>query len=70
MAKKENRSIEKAFEAMDEIIEQLEGREITLEESFSLYQQGMELLKYGGGKIDTVDKKMLQMDENGEISEF
>ncbi len=70
MAKKENRSIEKAFEAMDEIIEQLEGREITLEESFSLYQQGMELLKYCGGKIDTVEKKMLQMDENGEISEF
>lgn len=70
MAKRENRSIEEAFEAMDEMIERLESREITLEESFSLYQQGMELLKYCGGKIDTVEKKMLQMDENGEVSEF
>ena len=70
MTKSENRSIEEAFEAMDEMIERLESREITLEESFSLYQQGMELLKYCGGKIDTVEKKMLQMDENGEVSEF
>ena len=37
---------------------------------FSLYKQGMELLKYCNDKLDTVEKKMLQMNEDGEFSEF
>ena len=51
-------------------MERLEDREISLEESFQAYKQGMELLKYCSGKIDTVEKKMLQMNEDGELSEF
>ena len=48
----------------------LESREISLEDSFALYQKGMELLKECSKKIDTVEKKMLKMNENGELSEF
>ncbi|MGI6071013.1 MAG: exodeoxyribonuclease VII small subunit [Blautia sp.] len=71
MAKKEeNRSIEESFEALDEMLEKLEDRETTLEESFTVYQQGMELLKYCNEKIDMVEKKMLQMDEDGTLREF
>lgn len=68
--KEENRSIEEAFLALDEMLEKLESREITLEESFGLYQEGMELLKYCNQKIDTVEKKMLQMNEDGTLREF
>ena len=46
-----------------------EGRDF-LEDSFALYQKGMELLKECGSKIDTVEKKMLKLNEDGELSEF
>lgn len=68
--KKEERSIEELFQVLDETVEKLESRDISLEESFRLYEQGMELLRYCNDKIDTVEKKMLQMNENGELSEF
>lgn len=69
MAKK-NLSIEEAFENLDTLLEQLEDRDITLENSFQLYHKGMELLKYCNDKIDTVEKQMLQIDDNGELNEF
>ena len=40
------------------------------EESFRLYRQGMELLKDLNGRLDTVEKKMLQMNEDGTFREF
>lgn len=70
MAKKENRTIEEALEALDQIAKRLESSEITLEESFQIYKEGMELLQYCNKKIDTVEKKMLQMNEDGTVSEF
>ena len=70
MAKKENRTIEKTMEALDQIAKRLESNEITLEESFQIYKEGMELLQYCSSKIDTVEKKMLQMNEDGTVSEF
>ena len=63
-------SMEEAFQELDAILEKLEGKDISLEDSFKVYQEGMELLKYCNSKIDKVEKKMLQMDENGELSEF
>ncbi len=37
-------SLEETFEKLDGMLERLEDREISLEESFSLYQQGMQLI--------------------------
>lgn len=67
---KKDRSIEELFEVLDETVDKLESRESSLEESFKLYEQGMELLRLCNEKIDTVEKKMLQISENGELSEF
>ncbi len=64
------KSLEEAFNELDALTERLEERGISLEESFRIYKKGMDLLKYCSEKIDTVEKKMLQIDENGEISEF
>lgn len=63
-------SIEQAFEQLDKMMEQLESRDISLEDSFQVYKQGMDLLKYCHGKIDMVEKKMLQVNEDGELSEL
>ena len=66
----EELSLEEAFQELDILAQKLEDRETSLEDSFLLYQQGMELLKFCNGKLDTVEKKMLQMNEDGTFSEF
>lgn len=74
MAETENRNqemtMEEALKELDGIVERLESRDISLEDSFALYQKGMELLRQCGSKIDTVEKKMLKLNEDGELSEF
>ena len=62
--------IEDVFQELDVIAEKLESSDTSLEDSFRLYKKGMELLKYCSGKLDTVEKKMLQMDEDGTLREF
>lgn len=75
MTEKENskdgeKTISEAFAQLDVLAQKLEDRETSLEDSFLLYKQGMELLKYCSEKLDTVEKKMLQMNEDGTFSEF
>ena len=77
MAKKENskqlqeeKPLEEMFAELDLLAEKLEDRDTSLDESLRLYRQGMELLKLCSGKLDTVEKKMLQLNEDGTFSEF
>ena len=55
---------------IEESLKELDGIVEKLEESFAMYQKGMELLKQCSKKIDTVEKKMLKVNEDGELSEF
>ena len=64
------KNIEDVFQELDVIAEKLESSDTSLEDSFRLYKKGMELLKYCSGKLDTVEKKMLQIDEDGTLREF
>ena len=63
-------SLETVFEQLDEVVEQLEAEDVSLEDSFRLYHKGMDLLKVCNEKIDTIEKKMVMLDENGEEHEF
>ena len=63
-------SLETVFEQLDEIVGQLEAENVSLEDSFALYHKGMDLLKVCNEKIDTIEKKMMILDENGEQHEF
>lgn len=63
-------TLEEAFARLDEIAGRLEQKDISLEESFQLYKEGMELLKSCSGKIDQVEKKMLQISSDGTLREF
>ena len=62
----ENKTLEEVFQELDVVVKQLENASISLEDSFRLYHQGMDLLKVCNDKIDLVEKKMLILDENGE----
>ena len=66
----EEKTLEEAFTELDGLAEKLEDIETSLEDSFRFYRQGMELLKFCSEKLDTVEKKMLQINEDGTFSEF
>lgn len=63
-------SLETVFGQLDEIVEQLDAEDVSLEDSFALYHKGMDLLKVCNEKIDMIEKKMMVLDENGEQHEF
>ena len=63
MAKQSN--LETSMEALDQILEELEKEDISLEKSFTLYQDGMKLLKECNDSIDKVEKKMIVLNEKG-----
>lgn len=68
-AKKEPK-LEESFEKLDEILNRLESPDISLEESFQVYEGGMKLLKQCNEIIDRVEKKVLKLNENGALEEF
>lgn len=63
-------TLEEAFGQIEEVISRLEAEEITLEQSFQEYNKGMKLLQYCNETIDRVEKKVLQINENGGLDEF
>ena len=54
-----DRSIEQIFEELDQVMENLEASDTSLEDSFACYEAGMKLVKACGEKIDKVEKKMI-----------
>ena len=69
MADKEIK-LEEAFEKLNQIVEALEKPDVTLEDSFGLYQEGMKLLKTCNDSIDKVEKELITLNENGEVNEL
>ena len=63
----QEKSLEDVLEEVEGIIGQLQQRDISLEDSFLLYQQGISKLKLCNEKIDTVEKKLLILNEEGKL---
>ena len=59
--KKEN--LEEMFDRLDQVIGTLEGEDVSLEEAFGLYDQGMKLIRRCNQTINEVEKKILVLDE-------
>lgn len=66
----QNVSLEETFEQIETIIKQLESPEVTLDDSFRLYQLGVEKLKMCNLLLDTVEKKMQVMQADGSLADF
>lgn len=63
-------NLENAFEELDNKVKELESPDISLENSFKLYKEGMELLKQCSESIDDVEKKVMVLEQNGGVHEF
>ena len=51
----EETTLEEAFEQLDQLISEMEDRELPLEESFKLYKQGLTLVEFCNKKIEKVE---------------
>lgn len=67
---RETPTIEESFSRLDELIERLEGDSLSLEESFKAYAEGLSLVKQCRESIDEVEKKVLVLEESGELHEL
>lgn len=69
--KKNDMSFEAALFELEQIVAQLEKGELSLEDSITSFQKGIELSKYCSGKIDEAEKKItiLLQDEDGNLIE-
>ena len=67
---KQNVSLEETFEQIETIIKHLESPEVTLDDSFRLYQAVVEKLKTCNLLLDTVEKKMQVMQTDGSLADF
>lgn len=63
-------TLEEMFDSLEILVKRLETENISLEESFGLYHEGMLLLKKCNESIDAVEKKVQVLDEDGETYDF
>ena len=67
---KEELTLDEMLRMLDGHIEKLESDEISLEQSFKVYEEGMKLLKECSDKIDRVEKKVLELNSEGNLQEM
>lgn len=60
-------SLEQIFQELESIIANMQQRDVSLEDSFQLYEQGIQKLKQCNEKIDYVEKQMLLLNGQGEL---
>ena len=63
-------TLEEKLAKLDAMTEQLRKEDITLEESFSLYKDGMELIKQCNADIDRVEKQVQILNADGTLGEM
>ena len=61
-------TVEERLEKLDEIVRKMEDTKIPLEESFHLYEEGIKALKECSEKIDTVEKQVMKLTEDGGLA--
>lgn len=61
--------IEEILAELEEIVEKMEDRDSSLEETFALYEKGMKLVRDCTGKIEKVEKKIQILAEEGQNDE-
>lgn len=61
---------EEAIQRLEIIIQKLESNEIPLEDSLSLFQEGVELSHFCHSKLENIQKKVAQIYENDHLEDF
>ena len=71
MARKDvsNKNFESAMEEIEQVVEQIESGELSLEESLAAYEKGVGLVKFCYQKLNEVEKRIefLVKDKEGRL---
>ncbi len=59
--------IEDAYKELDELIAHLEAEDTSLSEAFNDYKKGMKLLEKCQSTLDTIEKEVILLKEEGGI---
>lgn len=70
MSNEKELSLEERFEHIENIIQKMEAGDVSLNESFELYKDGLEEIKAANTMLDGIEKAMLVMNEEGNLEEF
>ena len=68
--KNEKTGLEERFSMIEDILGKMEDEDVTLDQSFDLYKQGIEQIKTANADLDRIEKAMLVINEDGELEEF
>lgn len=60
------KTLEQSFERLEQILEQMENDETTLDQSFKMYQEGMKLIESCNSQLDKVEKQIIVLENDGE----
>ncbi|MCD8301375.1 MAG: exodeoxyribonuclease VII small subunit [Clostridiales bacterium] len=60
-------TVEDIFTELDEILAAMDQKDVSLEDSFALYEKGMRKVRQANRKLDLVEKKMLVITQEGEV---
>jgi exodeoxyribonuclease VII small subunit len=63
-------TIEQSFEALEEIISKMESVDISLDDSFALYKEGMAQLQQANAKIEQTKKAVMAINKEGGLDVF
>ncbi|GKV64566.1 MULTISPECIES: exodeoxyribonuclease VII small subunit [unclassified Sporosarcina] len=71
MAEEKEMQFEQAMHRLEEIVQKLEAGEAPLEDTITLYQQGMELSAFCQKKLQNAEKQLIRMmDQEGNETPF
>lgn len=59
MEEKTNMTMEEAFERLNQVLNEMEAGEHSLEETFTLYEEGLKLVRHCHETVDAVEKKLM-----------
>lgn len=64
-------TLEQSFEKLEQIIGNLENGDVSLEDSFKLYNEGMKMIQNCNQQLDKVEKKIVVLNQKeGDEDEF
>lgn len=63
-------TLEENFERIEKLIEILTAEDVSLEQAFNAYSEGMQVLRQCDEQIDKVEKKVLKLNEEGKLEEL
>lgn len=70
MSDKNKATLEENFAIIEELLAELERSDISIEDAFNKYSEGVELLRQCDESIDKVEKKVLKLMDDGKTEVF